>query len=232
MIALVAMENILNNKIFKTIFLILTFLSITVTGIIFKQQFIRILPLFISLFVVMLQANANRYAYIAGAINCLIYTYVYIQMGLYGQVVSTIFLSFPIQILTFLNWRKHAYKSSVIFKKMSNKTRVCISALVVVVWVGMFVLLNALNSNHAILDNTTSILGILVSILTMLAYIEYSYLWIINTFLSVFLYVQVAIDDPAQITYVIYAVYSFVCTVIAFINVTKLYKVQRKEREV
>lgn len=223
-----AIAKTVNSRIFKTVLIAVTFVSIAVTGIIFKQRFIRILPLFISLFVVLFQANANRYAYIAGGLNCLLYSYVYVQLGLYASAASACFFSLPIQILTFLNWKKHAYKKSTVFKKMSNKTRIYLGVVLLVVWIIIFAVLKVLNSDYAFLDNTVSLLGILVSVLTMLAYIEYSYLWIVSIFLSLLLNIQVALNNPAQITYVIHSVYSLVCTVIAFTNVIKLYKIQQQ----
>lgn len=223
-------DRVVNNKIFKLTLVALTFVSIVITGIIYNQQFIRLLPLFISLYVVLFQANANRYAYIVGALNALIYTYVYIKLDLYASAASAAFFSFPIQILTFLNWRKHAYKSSVIFRKMPNRTRLLTSALLVVVWLIIYAILKTTNASYAFLDNTVSLLGIVVSILIMLAYIEYLYLFMLSTFLTLVLNVQIALDDISHITYVIYSVYSLICAIIAFVNVLKLYKVQQYEK--
>lgn len=227
----VSIPQVMNSKSFKFILVFVTFIAILVTGIVFKQQFIKLLPLFISLYVMLFQANANRYAYIIGALNCVLYTYVYIHLGLYASAASSMFFSFPIQILTFFNWRKHAYKKSVVFKKMNNKTRILLSALLIVVWVMVFLVLKLLNSNYAILDNTVSLLGILVSVLTMLAYIEYSYIWIIVILLNTLLNAQIALNNPEYITYFIYSVYCLICTIIALINVMNLYKSQQNERE-
>ena len=56
------------------IILAVTYVSILITGIIFKQPFYRILPLFISGIVMFLQSYANRYGYLLGGINAVIYT--------------------------------------------------------------------------------------------------------------------------------------------------------------
>lgn len=224
-----SIARLINGRKFKTILLLVTFVLLIVTGILFKQEFIKLLPLFISLYVMLFQANANRYAYIIGAINCLLYTYVYIHLGLYANAASAVFFSFPIQILTFLNWKKHAYKKSVIFKKMTNKNRVYLGVLLVVVWSVVFVILKLTNGNYAFLDNTVALLGIAVSVLTMLAYIEYSYIWIVSCFLNVFLNMQIMLDNPQYISHFIYSLYCLICTIIAFINVIKLYNLQQAE---
>ena len=96
----------MNNKTIKNVVLWTTFVLIVVAGIVFKQPFIRMLPLLISLFIVLFQAEANRYSFIAGGANALFYTYVYFQVGLYASAASALFLSFPIQMLTFSSWKK------------------------------------------------------------------------------------------------------------------------------
>ena len=54
----------MNNKTIKNVVLWTTFVLIVVAGIVFKQPFIRMLPLLISLFIVLFQAEANRYSFI------------------------------------------------------------------------------------------------------------------------------------------------------------------------
>ena len=56
-------KNLSKKDRFKLILLVITFILITVSGIIFKQSVLRITPLFISLFVMLLQTNANRTLY-------------------------------------------------------------------------------------------------------------------------------------------------------------------------
>lgn len=219
----------MDNKNIKTTVLGLTFILIVAAGIAFEQQLIRMLPLIISLFVMLFQAEANRYSYIAGSLNSLLYAYVYFILGLYASAASALFFSFPVQILTFLSWNKHTYEKSTVFKKISNKSGFNLGVGFVLLWLAVFVALKFFGSDYAVLDNLASLLNVLVSILTMMAYIEYSYLWLISSFINIILNLQVALSDPAQISYVIYAVYCMWCTVIAFINVQKLYKIQQQE---
>ena len=89
------------NKKTKSIVVVITMITVIVSSIIVKQDFIRTLPLIISLFVMLLQADANRYAYLAGGINAIIYGFVYWRLGLYASLASAVLFSVPIQILTF-----------------------------------------------------------------------------------------------------------------------------------
>lgn len=65
-----------------------TAVGLIVTWIAFGQTPLRMLPLFVSLVVGMLQAGANRYACLIGGINSIIYTIVYLMLGIYGSAAQ------------------------------------------------------------------------------------------------------------------------------------------------
>ena len=213
----------------KIIVIIVTGIAILTTGILTKQNFFLMVPLFISLFVMSFQSEANRYGSLMGAINSLIYTAAYTYMGVYGSAVSALLLSFPMQLMTFFNWKKHAYKKTVIFNQMSNKMRIVSTVGVLALWAVAALILYRLKYEYAIFDSILFLLGIVVSVLTMLAYIEYTYLWIVQAVVGLFLNVQMIINDYSQATYFVYGIYALYCVICAFINVRKFYKEQKKE---
>ncbi|MBR2876908.1 MAG: nicotinamide mononucleotide transporter [Clostridia bacterium] len=215
----------------KKIIIVLTGVAILVTGIICKQEAFLMLPLFVSLFVMAFQSDANRLGALAGAINSIIYTAAYIYMGVYASAASSILFSFPIQLATFFNWKKKAYKNTVVFKKMTLKQRVLFGIGVIFLWMilaGVFVYLKY---EYAVLDSITFLFGFIIPVLTMLAYIEYTYLWIVQAFIGLLLNVQMAVNDYSQTTYLVYGVYAFYCVICAFINVRKFYAEQQKNNE-
>ena len=65
----------------------------------------------------------------------------------------------------------------------------------------------------------------------MLAYIEYTYLWIVSAFTGLIVNIQMVINNPKEITYLIYGVYALYCVIMAFINVQKFYKEQQNEKQ-
>ncbi len=219
------------SKLLENMILIITFTLIVVTGIAFKLPFIYMLPLINSLGIMLLMAHANRYGYIAGGINSIIYAYAYFSFGLYASAASALFFSFPMQIFTFLSWSKNAYKNSTKFKKLSPKARIYISICFIVVWIIVLKLLQIAGSGYAVLDNTSSILGILVTVLTVLAYIEYSYLNLISSAINIFLNVQIVLNDISRLPYAIYSIYCMLCVIMATITVSKIYKEQHKTEE-
>lgn len=213
----------------KIILIVLTAISILVAGILCKQQFFLMIPLFISLLVMGFQSEANRYGALAGAVNSLIYTAAYIYMGVYASAASAVLFSFPIQLMTFIRWRKNAYKNTVVFNKMTNKVRLVFAAGILVVWTILAGVFFYLDYEYALLDSITFLLGFVVPALTMFAYIEYTYLWIVQAVVSLFLSVQMTVNDYRQTTYLIYSVYCFYCIICAFINVRKYYIEQNTE---
>ena len=79
------LQDLKKNKIFANpilfILMPITAVAITITGIIWKQSFIRILPLYISLTVMLLQSRANRYAPLIGGLNSILYIFTYIYLS-------------------------------------------------------------------------------------------------------------------------------------------------------
>ncbi len=215
-------------KNYKIFIIVITGIAILVAGILFKQEFFLMIPLFISLFVMAFQSEANRFGALAGALNSLIYTACYIYMGVYGSAASALLFSFPIQLMTFFRWKKNAYKNTAIFKKMSNKMRTLFFAGVALAWALFAGAFFYLKYEYALLDSITFLLGFIVPVLTMLAYVEYTYLWIVQAAVGLLLNVQMAVNDHKETTYLIYGVYALYCVIGAFMNVHKFYKEQQK----
>lgn len=207
----------------------ITAILITVTGVIFHQSVIRILPLYISLVIGLLQSRANRFAPLLGGFNSLLYMIVYLYLGLYASAGYALLFSCPVQLMTFVRWSKNRYQDSTQFRAMTWGQRaaaaVGYSAAVTV----LCLVLNMLGSDYSLLDSLSSLLGILVSILTMFAFVEYTWLMLPSGIISICLDLSVTADHPEQITYVIYAFYSLICVTIGFFRVRKLYAEQKSQ---
>ncbi|MBQ8228111.1 MAG: nicotinamide mononucleotide transporter [Clostridia bacterium] len=202
---------------------------ITIAGIYFNQSFFRVLPLYISLVIALLQSRVNRYASLIGSLNSLLYGVVYIYYNLYGSAFSAILFSFPIQLLTFIRWNKNKWEHSTILKKLNLKQRVLIVLGSAVALVAMWIVLPLIGSEYVFLDSVTNLIGILIYFLTMFAFVEYTFLMVINGVIGIALYVQMLNENPEMTTYLIFSVYSFICIVFAFFRARKLYESQQME---
>ncbi len=219
-------------KNYKKIIIVITGIAILVAGILCKQKFFLMIPLFVSLFVMAFQSEANRLGPLMGAINSLIYTACYLYMGIYVSAASAFLFSFPIQLMTFFRWKKNAYKKTAVFRRMSTKMRVIFFSGIAVAWAVSAAVCYHLNYEYALFDSITFLFGFIVPILTMLAYIEYTYIWIVQAVIGLFLNVQMVINDYSQTTYLIYGVYALYCVIGAFITVQKFYKEQQGKKAI
>lgn len=209
------------------ILMAVTFLSITATGIIFGQSLFRMIPLYVSMIIGLLQTRANRYASLMGGINSILYAAVYMSLSLYGSAGYALLVSCPIQLITFIRWSRNSYKQTTVFRKMTGKQRLWLTAGTAAAFIILYIALAAAGSGYQILDNASTLLGILVSFLTMLAFIEYAYLGLVSGVVSILLNAVMTLSQPEQITYLIFSVYSFICVTRGFFYVRRIYQEQQ-----
>lgn len=208
-----------------------TAVLITAAGIYFHQSFLRILPLYISLIVGMLQSKISRYSYIVGSINSLLYAAVYFYYGLYGSFFSALLFSFPIQLLTFIRWNKNKWKHSTVLRKLTAKQRILLLLGCAVALIAMWIILPLVGAQYVFLDSLTNIIGIVIYFLTMFAFVEYTFLMVINGVIGIALYIQMLGESPEMTTYLIFSVYSFICIVMAFFQARKIYGSQQEQTQ-
>ncbi len=217
------------NKVSLAVWLVMATL-ITVLAAVFGQSLWRILPLYVSLATMILQSEVNRLAPLVGGLNSLLYATVYLSYGLYGSAANAIFVSFPFQLVTFVNWSRRPSGKTVLLRKLGTRARIWAAVGFAVCWASSYAILTALGSKNILFDNTSSLVGLLSSILMMLAYIEYSPLMVFGCVSSVGLYLSMIRENPEQITYLVYAIYSLICTVIGFKNAVRNYRAQNGEK--
>jgi len=213
------------------ILMLITAVLITVSSVLVNQSFLRVLPLYVSLIIALLQSRANRLAPLLGGINSLLYAVVYFHYNLLAMAVYAIVISCPIQLLTFVRWTKHSYADSTQFRRLSVRGRVLVTAMFAGAWLILCGVLWLFDSSYMLFDNTITLLGILISILTMLAYIEYAWLMLPSGIISILLYVVMLPDSPEQLPYLIFSVYSMICVVRGFFRVLRLYDEQRAQQQ-
>ncbi|MBQ8605874.1 MAG: nicotinamide mononucleotide transporter [Clostridia bacterium] len=221
------MKKPFRNGTFWLVFV--TFVLITVTGIVFRQLWYRILPLYISLFVMLLQTRANRYAFLLGGLNSILYAIVSFSLSLYGSGIHTLLVSFPMQVLTFIRWNKKSYGNSTVLKRLTNLQRLYCLIGFGLLWTVQYFVLSSVGSGYILLDNTLTILGLAGTVFSLLRLIEYPFISIISSIINLVLYIAMLKEHPGQMTYVVYTVYSLICCVISLRFMTKLYKKQNSE---
>ena len=221
-------ERIIKGTVLSVIMIMITGILITLTGVLFHQSVQRMIPLYVSLVVGMLQSRANRYANLIGGINALLYAVVYFYFGLYASAANALLVSFPIQIATFIRWSNRSYKHSTKFRRLSAKSRIILSVIFAVSFSTIYIILSALNSEYRLLDLSVSLISVVTSVLALLSFMEYSWTMLGTGVFSIVLDISMMRDHPGQITYFVFSIYSMICIILQIISVHKLYKEQMK----
>lgn len=204
-----------------------TAVGITVTGVIFKQAVVRMIPLYVSLVISLMHTRAIRYAHLLGSMNVIWYGFVNLYYGLFGAAASCFFFSCPLQFITFLRWQKHKDGSSTKFRKLSAKWRLVLIGSFAAVWVGMVLVLRAVGSSYSLWDSSSTLMEISVSALTMLAFIEHAPLRNLACVLNVGMAITIFLNSPDYAPYLIYNIYALICVTIGTFSTMSLYQQQR-----
>ncbi len=223
-------EKITAKKFWLDLFpIILTGLALIVLGIVFKQKFIKLLPTLVSLIVMLLSAHANRFTFILGGLNAIVYAIGYFMEGLYPSVVSALCISFPFQIASFILWSKNQTKTKQVrVQRLTAKGGILTAIASVAFWIICYFIYKQMGTTSLILDNTTFVLGILGTVLSMLRYIEYTFIGPISSFISIVMWIELSINNIANITYVIYTVYALYRQLQATCTWIRLYRSQNQ----
>ena len=226
----------LNSKkkaiLFEYIPMAVTGVTILVCAIVFKQMFIKVLPLFFSLFIMLLNSRANRIGFILGAINSCIYIIGYVMEGVYGSVASTVF-GIIIMVITYFRWKENAYGKATVFRKFTTRGRILLALVLCIVWAITSFVLWKMNGTATVMDGLSMVLGFAINILNILAYVEAPFLNILSGLCQFFLWVQIVFvnGNYAATTYLVYMIYCSYMIIRTFSRWLALYKEQQRLRE-
>ncbi len=223
-------EPLSKDTVFTLCLMGITAVLVISTGIYYKQAFLRLLPLCVSLVIGFLQTKANRHAPLLIGINALLYGIAYLQYHLYASAAYAILVSCPLSLINYALWRKSPYKQSTIFRRMTAKQRVMWGGVAFVGWAAASYLFFRFQSDFNLLDTTVTVLGIFSTVLSLLSFMEFPFMTAATQFCSIFLHLSGVGSSPDKITYVIYSVYAFSCAVMAFFRTRKLYAEQQRAK--
>lgn len=223
-------ENLKNN-IPTLILAAAAFVLILTFAIIYREHPINVLPLFISLAVMFLQACVSRYTFLVGAINSLIYAIPYIGMGLYVSAAASVLMSAPFQLLAFLRWGKNTKGGETEIRSLSWRGRGVVVGVFVAVWLLIYLIFGAIGAGYLVLDNTTNVISIVQSVLSVLRYFEYTVLQVFYCIFQFATFVAVVGDDPAKMTYLVYSVYSAFCVGLSLCRMSRRARLAKISQE-
>ncbi len=214
--------------VFEYLPMALTGVGILICAILFEQMFIKVLPLFFSLLIMLLNSRANRIGFLLGAINSCIYIIGYLMEGVYGTVASTVF-GIVIMLITYFRWKSNAYGKATVFRRFSARGRVLLTLVLCAAWAATTFALSRMGGTASVMDGLTMVLGFAVNILNIVAYVEAPFLNIISGLCQFGLWVQIVFinGNYAAITYLVYNIYCTYMIARTFYRWRALYKEQQ-----
>lgn len=114
---------------------------------------------------------------------------------------------------------------------MTGRQRIFTSIAFVAAWGALYAVLSFTDSTYQLFDSSITLFGILITVLTYFACIEYTVLMIPSGLLSIGLYAAMLRESPEQVPYLIYSIYSFLCVCVSVRQARRIYRTQAEEKK-
>ncbi|MBP3284114.1 MAG: nicotinamide mononucleotide transporter [Clostridia bacterium] len=145
-------------------------------------------------------AKQERFAYLFGVLNVILYAFVMFQKSIYISAAYNILYSLPVLIYGFIYWGKVQDSQNSGVKYLTRPQKIFTFCLCVVLMVG-FALLSkfVLKGENVVLDAIVSVSACVATFLMAKKYMEQWILFIIANFFGVLLFLQVNFHDVSNI---------------------------------
>ena len=192
----------------------------------------KTLPTLVTLAVQLLLMSANKYGFLLGGINAATYGIVYILSGAPFSATSALLISFPLQIYSFFNWKKHADGNSAKLRTRGWRGEaVVISSTVVGCQLCYWLLLPFFEGGQqqVALDIFLFVIGLVITVLALLRYVETPYYNLISAIANLVMWILICVKNVANLNYVIMAAYSLFRVSQSVVTWTKQYQKSKNE---
>lgn len=152
------------NK-FELTFLICGLLISIMSSIIFGGTIIDTLYTSLYLITAILMSKGKVESYFVGFVSVFFYGIVSYNQGYYGELIITVFLTFPIMIIGIISWLRHQDEDEdvVIISSLSKKEiSIAFASQIVLFW-GYYFLLKAFNTELLVLSSISVVTSVLAS---------------------------------------------------------------------
>ena len=205
--------------------------AILTCAFVFGQKWYKVLPTLNTLIILLLSARVDRRSFLLGGLNAAFYGVGYFTEGLYFSVINCLLVSMPLQLFSFFNWKKHADGNSTKLRTLGWKGEIVVVSLTVVgcLCCHWFLLPFFAGEKQAALDIFLFVIGLIITVLSMLRYVEAPYYNLISSMANLVMWLLICTQNIADLNYLIMAAYSFFRVVQSAINWTKQYQKGKRE---
>lgn len=206
---------------------------IIVFSVINQQSFLKTLPTLITLIVQILLCRANRFAFLTGGINSLIYAAAYLSEGLYFSAIFAAAVSAPIQIYSFFSWsRRQTTSKQTELKVLGIRMRIIVILVSLAAWFAVYFGGSSVfaNARMPIFDTFHFSMGVIVSLLAAFRYVESQYFSAVSCITTIVMWGMICADAPGNLNYLIISCYNLYMVVRAAIHWTRQYVEHRQSK--
>ena len=190
--------------------LLIVLSTIFINAILMRDSIISVISAICGILYTIIAGKGKISCYFFGLIGTSFYGYLAYHNALYGNLILYIGYYFPMQILGIFQWKKHLKKSTneIIKTKLSPKELVYLSIIGCLTCFIFSMLLKTLNDTHPYIDGITTVLSIFGMYMTVKRVIEQWIVWMIVNALSVFMWLNIAIQgEKVYATVIMWLVY-------------------------
>lgn len=191
------------------------------------QSFIKTLPTLITLGVQLLMCRANRFGFLVGGFNAILYGVIYFGEGLYFSGINAALFSAPVQFFSFANWsKKQTGKNHTALRTMRLRTWIIAMAAALTGW-AITGLLLAPFFKDALLPGFDTFLfawGLVYPVLASLRYVESQYMSAFAGLINIIMWSIICVEQPNNINYLIIGIYGLFMGIKTCVHWTKQYR--------
>ena len=183
-------------KRFELIIFVLIYVFLFVNAVIRHDSWIALTSAFCGITYTILAGKGIPVCYPIGATGSAFYVYLSFLSNLWGNLLLYACYYIPMQIIGFFKWNKNlkSNKYEIIKTSLNNKERVLLFSISIIVSAAAIIILSKTGDSNPVIDGLTTVFSILGMYLTVKRCIEQWIVWMGVNFLSLVMWLKVAID--------------------------------------
>ncbi len=220
------------NKFEIYLFLVSSIILFTVFFIFDKTNYVNLIMSVLSVFMLILIAKGNVLGEIFSVIFCTYYAIISHKNRYYGELITYLFMTMPMAILSIFSWLKNPYKNNKLQVKVNSikfkEVAFMVILTIIVTWIFYFILkhFNTANLCISTLSISTSFMAVY---LTFKRSEFYALAYAFNDVILIVLWSLASINDIKYITIATCFIVFLINDIYGFISWSKMKKTQLEQ---
>ena len=220
--------------IFEKILLIGSILIVSLTGIIFKSEWLTTTCSIVGIITALLLAKGISLGQVFGLLIVILYSIVSFNNKFYGEVIIYLLIMLPMYIMGIISWIKHQNKetNSVEVNKIAKKEWIIVALISILCFIGTYLILKSFNTNQLFISSL-SVLDSLFAIYLQIRRSKYSfYFYVINDLVLILFWgIPCITGSVVLIPMLMNPIINLINDIYGVINWKKLEKIQEKNNK-